>query len=266
MLEKLIKDIKNILDLQYVPVGVKFIPFKEDYEKLGCAELSKKRTVCGMVKHAYDGNVFKVYDQSFACDYGRCALGIGEPFHSSIMAGQSFDYCGLYENYMVAHKFVKTLKYCQHRMYGVQFGPLYDVENPDVVIMVVNARQAMRIMQGYTYKYGPALNLGTGGNQAMCSDMISKVVENNDLNISLMCRGARTYTQCEDGEMGVAKPFFMFENVAAGIIKTITPVEHDPIKKVILNRLDPENEVCKEIVLGQNYSIGLKEFADRVEN
>lgn len=64
MLEKLIKDIKNILDLQYVPVGVKFIPFKEDYEKLGCAELSKKRTVCGMVKHAYDGNVFKVYDQS----------------------------------------------------------------------------------------------------------------------------------------------------------------------------------------------------------
>lgn len=148
---------------------------------------------------------------------------------------------------------------------GVEMGPLQDMESADVVIIVTEAVNIMRILQGYAYKFGYPKHLRTIGNQAACSDLTAKPYFNNDLNISLMCEGARKYMKCSSGEMGVSMPINQFDDVVEGIVMTVNPVANKKEKDELLSRLHSEEELGIVIDKDTDYGKCLKEYDDFVQ-
>lgn len=259
-----VKKASIALNLEKHIIGVKFIDFKVDYDALTMQVASKRGSICYHSREAMDGKLFKAIREDVACDYGSYALGL-EMADPTILEGRSFDYCGLSETTSIGKDIASSMQYSDVKIYGFVMGPLEFMDEADVVIMVGDGETVMRIMQGYAYKYGSPKNLSFYGNQAVCSDLISKPYANNDINMSLMCRGARANGRFDKGEIGIAVPIGMFDNLVEGIVKTVNPVNNFKEKQRILNDLEEPGGLGIKIDLKYNYGIGLKEYDGRVK-
>ncbi|CAG35904.1 DUF169 domain-containing protein [Desulfotalea psychrophila] len=234
------------LDLQHRIVGLHFLDFQEDYDNCKAEPAALKGPYCYQVRQALDGKHFKVDKNLVTCDYARAAIGLEKP-DISMREGRSFDYCGLAESRAIGKSIADAMMYIDQDIFGVELGPLEEMEHADLVIMVDYAHTMMRIMQGYTYKYGAPKNLSFYGNQAMCSDMTSKVFHTNDINLSLMCNGTRRYGKFDKGELAVSLPINMFDPLSDGIIETINAVQSVPEKKRLIKTLEHSNRPgCEE--------------------
>lgn len=258
------------LGLQHRIAGVNFLDFQEDYDNCKAKPASQKGPYCYQVRQALDGKHFKVDKDLVTCEYARAAIGLEKP-DISMREGRSFDYCGLSETRAIGKSIADAMMYIDQDICGIELGPLEEMEHADLVIMVDYAQTIMRIMQGYAYKYGAPKNLSFYSNQAMCSDMTSKVFHTNDINISLMCNGTRRYGRFDNGELAVSLPINMFDPLAGGIIETINAVQSGPEKKRIMETLENIDEpVCEENSLGleidmhYNYGKGLLEYDHHV--
>ena len=121
-------------------------------------------------------------------------------------------------------------------------------------MFVCSAWQGMRVIQGYTYHYGMAKNIGMIGNQGICSDLVARPYMKNDLNISVMCLGARMHTKAEDGELGIGMPIRMLWQLIEGVVNTINPSMEDKRKEDLLERLAEEKEdIGITVELGKMY-------------
>ena len=78
---------------------------------------------------------------------------------------------------------------------------MYD-EEPDVVLVVTNSYNGMRIVQGYTHVFGYNTSFKIAGNQAICSECTAFPFESNDINVSLLCSGTRYKAKWGDEEIG----------------------------------------------------------------
>ncbi|GAA0742410.1 DUF169 domain-containing protein [Clostridium oceanicum] len=251
--------LSKCLGLERKIVGVKIINYKDQFDKLEIDNLEKRITFCNMVKRANEGDLFKAKEENFFCEYGAYALGIIKP-HNSIASGNSYDAAGLYESQTIARSITEEMCYLKHDAYGVVVGPLNLMEDCDIVIVISYAADIMRILQGYGYKFGMPKNIRTLGNQGMCSDLVAKPFYKNDLNVSLMCEGARKYSKCFKGELGVAMPINMFDSVVDGVIMTMNPVASNREKDEILKRLQSPMELGIKIIKDTDYGKYLKKY------
>ncbi|WP_055078990.1 DUF169 domain-containing protein [Lagierella massiliensis] len=259
-----VNKIIKILDLQREIIGVKFLYYKEEYDQIDVEEYGLKTTYCNMLKRAMDGMMFKLTEKNFFCDYGAYATGIKKA-DISIARGSSYGACGLYESNAISRSITEEMCYLQHDAYGLLIGPLQKMGDADIAIIVTDAANVMRILQGYAYKYGMPKNIRTLGNQAACSDLTSKPYFKNDLNVSLMCEGARKYMKCSRGELGVGMPIHQFDAVVEGIIMTVNPVASAKEKDALLKRLDNDDELGIKIDKTLNYGKKLDEYDDFVK-
>ncbi|BEP28141.1 DUF169 domain-containing protein [Helicovermis profundi] len=265
MKENNVKKATIILNLKHHIIGVKLVDFKEDFDVLKISRTTKKNTICGHSRNAMDGMLFKAIREDVVCDYGSYALGL-EKADKTILEGRSFQYCGLSENNTVGKDIAHSMKYVDMDVYGFVMGPLELMDDADVVIIADYAETIMRVMQGYAFKCGSAKNLSFYGNQAVCSDLISKPYNNNDINISLMCKGARAYGRFDKGELGISVPIGMFDALIDGLVQTITPVSNAKEKRRILEALDTPDELGVNIDITYTYGKGLIEYDEHVKN
>lgn len=256
--------LETILDLDKRTVGVRFLEYQKDYDALSnLAE--KKGSICFLVRQGMEGNHIRANKDTVTCHYGAYALGIRKP-DASIVAGQSYYACGLYKDKSIARKIVDEISYINQEIYGIEIGPVSEVESPDIVIIACNAKQAMRIVQGYAYEMGAPKNINFFGNQAMCGDLISKPYMNSDLNLSLFCKGARASGRFEDGEVGLSMPYHQFDKVVDGLISTVIPVATKKEKREIMERLEEKGlKFPYEMNYEYVYGIGLSRYDNMVE-
>ena len=254
--------LEKALFLENSPVGIKFIKNENKYNNVDLPTIKGKINFCYMVRRAIRGKHFKVNADNFRCINAVYAMGLVEP-NEHVTSGEILSICGLYENEVIAKQVIDSMKYLDQKIYGLEIGPLSEMADVDAVIIIANALQVMRIFQGYTYGHGPAENLLSMGNQAMCSDLVAKPLSNNDINVSFFCKGARLFGQCSDGELGVGMPGTMFPKVVDGVIKTLTPVENNKVKQKILDGLDEPKALDTEIVMDTDY---VKTIAAYVKN
>lgn len=262
-----IRRMKKILDLEEEIVGVKFIRYKKEYDELNYIdELGKKVTYCNMIRRAMDGTLFKVNKTHFFCNYGAYALGIKKP-DISVASGQSYSECQLYETVSVSRKAVESMRYLNHDIYGVLIGPLKDIKEADVVIIIGNTYQTMRIMQGYAYKNGMPQNIRSFGNQAMCSDITSKPFYENDINVSFLCAGARMYGRYTESQLGIGMPIGLFDTVVEGVVMTFNPVARPREKKALEERLEGSamEELGIEIDMNADYGCFISKYDEYVK-
>lgn len=243
-------------------IGIRFIPFQQEYDALTLPTTKTKVTFCYMTKKAMAGTIFKVTAKQFRCTYGAYAVGVKQP-DIHVTSGRNFYASGLYESKAIAKNAIDSMNYLTQEIYGLVLGPLDEMEQADVVIMMGTAEQVMRIFQGYSYKFGAPHHICSMGNQAMCSDLVAKPFYNNDINLSLLCKGARMHTHAEPGELAVGMPVQMFSAVADGIIMTLNPVEHKAVKEQIIQRL--EEPASKELGIEIDFSADYGDALDRYE-
>ena len=148
-----IEQLKEVIGLGVEPVGITLLFTKEDYDAYPVDETKTAMPYCVMVKQAALRSVgIKSRLEHHKCDGATTALGL-EPSTERIESGQeSFSY-QLYSSVATAGRLrrsIRSLHREQVSTYGVAVVPLKDCEQtPDVVIVMTNAYQSMRMVQGY---------------------------------------------------------------------------------------------------------------------
>ena len=230
------------LGLKRCIVGVKFLYFEHEYHNLEINEYGRKTSYCMMVKHAMDGNHFKANLGHFACRCAIEALGLADEMEG-VEFGQRYYSLNLYESRAVAKDVTRDISRIKQKIYGREIGPLDELEDADVVMLMVNAYQLMRVVQGYTYKWGIPKHLYMAGNQGVCADLTAGPFEKNDLNFSVLCAGTRRMCAWGDDEIGVGLPIQQFEPLTEGIIQTMNYIDYPNQKDAIRARLVSPDEL-----------------------
>ena len=237
-----VNTLEKALGLARHVIGVQFIYFKQEFEALTIPDYGKKTSFCMMVKAAMDGTLFKASAPNFGCKCAIEALGIQEEMEC-VESGQRYFSIGLYESRAVAKAVTRTIARIKQHAFGVVLGPLELMEQADAVILMVNAYQLMRIVQGYAYKFATPQNIITAGNQGVCADLAAAPFENNDMNFSVLCAGTRKMCRWGNDEMGVGMPVQQFAPIVEGVIKTLNYIEYPEHKKAIRSRLSAPDEL-----------------------
>jgi uncharacterized protein (DUF169 family) len=237
--------------------GVKFLFDEEEYCRAEAKKLKAKLPYCVMVKAAMSGKSVKALLENFGCLSSARALGV-LAVDEMVSSGRHYRRLGLYQDFATSKNVQQNMTMCRHKAHGVMIKPVEEyVEAPDVVLIVTNPYNAMRIIQGYTHIYGYHTSYKMAGNQAVCSECTAYPFESNNINVSLLCSGTRRMGKWGDDELGVGLPFNKFTSVIDGLCATLNPTEPNEKKAEIASRLKEQGETDLEIEYDRNYYTGL---------
>lgn len=229
------------LDLDRRAVGVKLLKNQSDYDKLEAIELKKPINYCQMVRAASSGNRIKATNKNFLCRSAPRVLGLesAEKFNDH---GANWARLGLYKDAELSAKVREDLVYATEEQYGVLLAPIEEFEQePDVILVITNPYNCMRIVQGYANLYGMPKNFNLIGNQGICLETTGRPYILKDMNISLLCIGTRHRSGWKDEEMSVGIPIEQFRDVVDGLMNTINIMENDQNKSLIERKLQEKN-------------------------
>ena len=244
------------LDLQREPVGVRFLVDRQAYDKCKLTPSKSKLRYCQMVQNASLGERLKVSLDNFACFAGARVLGLVE-IEEWYRSGSYYNSCGLYQDRAIAKNVTKNIEKCDHKVLGMEIQPLGQFEEePDVVILIGNAFQMMRLVQAYAYKFGFEHSFKSLGNQAMCSECTASPYMKNGINLSMLCAGTRESGFADD-ELALGIVYNQLHSLLDGLCSTVTPVESNMRKKKILEK---SKELGVEIDLEFNKDYGTPLF------
>lgn len=240
------------LELERKLVGIKFLHTEEDYGLADAKQISTKMNYCVMVKMATKGVALKARGDDLSCLAGARALGLFE-IDSIQRSGQIGKNLGLYHDMPTAKRTRDGMSYCDHNAYGVMVKPLEDYdEEPDIVIMIANPYNVMRLVQGYTYYYGIQSSFKMTGNQAICSESTAYPYLSNEINVSVLCIGTRHKAGWKDDELSISFPYNRFSKITDGIMNTLNIMENNANKKIVDKKLH-ESGIDFEIEYDHNY-------------
>lgn len=252
MYKKYVDACDVILDLSRPVIGVKFLFISEEYDDYDADEFSTKNSFCAMVEKAMEGKILKAKQDSFGCQGGPEMLGM-KPVSNFVRSGRQFNEFGLYADLAISRKVQNELCFVDQKIYGVAVGSLEMMEDADVVLVLATPWKVMRVIQGYTYYHGMARNIGMIGNQGICADLVARPYVMNDINVSVLCMGARLHLKADDGEMGVGMPVHLFPDVVNGLIRTLNMATDDRRKKELQERLKKKEDMNLSIDFGEIY-------------
>ena len=242
-----------ILALNRRIVGVKFLFTEEEFLQAEAKRISGKIHYCVMAKSAMAGNSIKAAAENFGCPGSARALGIMEP-EEFFRSGRHYVRLGLYRDLTTAKQIRNNMTLCEHKAYGVVLKPLEEFsEEPDIVLIVADSYNSMRIVQGYTYSYGIYSSFKMSGNQAICSECTAYPFESNNINISVLCAGTRDAAGWTVDELGIGIPYNRFTAVIEGVYQTINPIEPNCNKEQIEEKLKKNGFSDLAIEFDKNY-------------
>lgn len=244
-----------LLELPRKPVGIRFLLTQADYDDCKATALEGGMPYCTAVRWATMGRNYKMDADHCACFAASRALGLA-PVPEDAVSGSRHAKLGVYENLGVSRTVARDMVYCAHRCVGVEIRPLAEYEKipPDIVILVANPYNIMRVVQGYAYHHGQLTNVKVAGMCAICQECTSYPHERNMPNLSLLCSGTRCVAQWSKEEMAVGIPYHYLGRILSGLQRTVNPIEPNQDKQRIKERLQDAGLVGEmDIVLGQNY-------------
>lgn len=233
-------------------VGVKFLFSREEYEKQTMKEATHQMFFCMMVKAATVGHQIKATKEHLYCSAAAEVLGFKQP-NTDTLSGKTSYLRNMHGSESVAKSISEDIPYLDHNIYGIALQPLeLYTEKPDIVLSFSTAYTAMRIIQGYSYKFGFAKNIRFSGMGGVCTEMMARAYKNKDINVSFLCSGTRFSAEWKDEEVGIALPYDMFLTVLDGVKSTMNTFEPDYKKEEIIERSN-ESGCRVGVVMGNNY-------------
>lgn len=255
--------VSKALGLENKILGLRFLVLEKEYND-SLAEEHKGLSLCSLVKLACQGKSVKCNASTIGCDDAAYAMGLKE-VPEYVYSGRKEYEDRKYLSKSIAFQVQNEKKYIPQKIYGAIISPLEEIENPDLVIVIATAKDIMRLTQGYSRYYGVNKNLLSIGVQGICSELVSKPLMNNDLNVSLLSNCCRKLTDFSAGCMGASFPIHLAENIFKGILETVNLTENNIPKKKILERLDSPDELGFEIVMNYDYAIQASKYEEYCE-
>ncbi|WP_142415608.1 DUF169 domain-containing protein [Hathewaya massiliensis] len=250
---------KRVLDLNREIVGIKFLHDEAQYNEANALDIKGKIRYCVLVKSASLGHALKIRGENCSCQGASRTLGFIKP-NKRYSSGLTYMDFQFYESMSISYKTVQEIESIQHCPIGIMAKPLYMYKEstPDVVIVVTKAYNAMRISQGYTYKFGLKKNFTFAGNQALCFESTTIPYKNSDMNISMLCAGTRHYASWNDEELCLGIYYNKFQDILDGVINTINTIEPNDKKNRIINKNGSDLVDGYRVTLNSAYYLGNK--------
>lgn len=244
-------NLMKALKLERQPVGVKLLRSQAEYDSWDIPEARTALYYCAAVKLAGKGRSLKLDLERFRCESSRQVLGL-EPMPYEPAYSASYSECGLHRDSGVSDAVIGDLAVVPRTVVGVVLQPLsaFTDRAPDVVIIVADSYQAMRMLQGFTYSRPEAPLFRSVGQHGICSESTAEPLLSQTLNVSLMCSGTRFYAKWGDNEVSVSLPGSQVADMVDGVLHTINPCEPDARKAKIAE--DPPET---DIDMGTSYFI-----------
>ncbi|MFH0782307.1 MAG: DUF169 domain-containing protein [Pseudomonadota bacterium] len=248
-----------LLTLDRQIVGIKFAYDIEVYEKMPARAMRAKIAYCVVVRAAMTGRSLKLSSDYSGCNGSSRALGFITPTEA-FTSGELYHGLGLYKDLPTSKQVANSMITCRKSCYGIMAQPLEKYENdlPDVVIVATDARNAMRLLQGYTYSYGSHPVFKMTGNQAICVECTSHPLEADQMNLSMLCSGTRYLANWKPGEIAIGFPYHKFVETVEGLLKTADAVELDPAKLRIQENLVSQGFSDPNFQFGHTYYTDLE--------
>lgn len=250
-LETIERLLMNYLQLKERIVGINLIEDLKGYNNCDFGEVKGKLYYCYMVKLASKGRTIKGNWSHFACETAAKVLGL-EDYYSDGEGVSGWEAIKVYNSRELSREKYELLKPHSSKIYGVSVAPIgeYD-ELPDSIIIIANAYQAMRILQGYHYFSSQNKSMAVSGMCGVCFESTALPLKENDLSISMLCSGTRFVCKWSDDAMMISFPSNLLESIVDGIVKTADPCEIDS-KKELINQW--ENFLREgKLVMGNGY-------------
>lgn len=230
----------HYLGLEYHPVGVKLYDDQEAFDSCEAVQRNNKLFYCHLVKKAAEGGHRKADVSNFACETSAKLLGL-EDFYETEEGIQGWYETGLYASEELAETEHYAVSPVRNHIKGVEVGPLGQIERQaDVVIIICNPYQAMRLVQGYTYHHGYKKDFQMSGMCGVCFESTVLPLRDQEFSVSLLCSGTRFVAQWPENMMMVAFPYSMVDKVLDGVKVTAKRCEPDANKSKIIERMDED--------------------------
>lgn len=215
--------LREVLALSTEPVAITLLFTQEDYENYPVDEIKAAMPYCVMIKQAAGGQGTKSRLCHHKCDGATTALAL-EASTERIESGQEYFSYNLYASVAAARRMRSGIQ-SLHRMpvstYGVAVMPLRECTlTPDIVIILTNPWQSMRIVQGCEYRTGKKPLIDMGAMQGFCSELTVSPYLTGELNISVLCPSTRMLCKWSENDMAAGIPFELFEEIAEGVEAT----------------------------------------------
>jgi len=208
-----VKTVAEALGLEKEPVGVKYTNEDPDVE---IEEGS--HTVCGAILRAAEGNVILLSDDSCACSGGKSHLGLitrGEIPWKMLVEGEK-----LWADVKTAIRSNAAVEKIARPPYGLSKKIyLYPVRKgifqPDLVLMLVNAEQASRLITLNQFWDGKTPSMEMRG--SLCWSMITYPLVSGNFNLSVGDISARRMERWDPAILVASIPWERIRGIAEAV-------------------------------------------------
>jgi len=204
--EEMVKELNELLGLKGSPVAVKLVKSAEEIPA-GYPKMSQKKRHCEFVQDTrLEGKKGYATAQEHLCKGGAGVMGI-EPLPESVASGKMYHQLGNYETAEGALETVNAVPKLPQEYYASIYSPLESAEfNPDVIVIVLTPKQALRISQAYLRATGGRISSDYSGIQSLCADAVVAVALRGVPNMTLGCSGSRKYAKIAEEEVIIGIP------------------------------------------------------------
>ncbi len=182
--------IQQLLNSEYVPVGIKIIQDSGSHWNGSFQEVQSGKRFCYYVRQAAKGEKFVMKDDFILdCHTPYLCLGFKEPKYADIEP---------------------RIKPANTK--AVLIAPLGELDPPvDSVVFIVNAKQAMLITGALRRILKKNIEASFGSTMAVCGEVVAHTIVNKTPNLSVLCQGARIFSDYTDNELVIGIPYELFD-------------------------------------------------------
>jgi uncharacterized protein (DUF169 family) len=211
--EEKVKELKELLGLKGSPVAVKLVKSPDEIPE-GYHKMSEKKRHCEFVQDArLNGTKGYATSEEHLCKGGAGVMGI-EPLPESVATGKMYHQLGNFETAEGARETIAAIPKSSENYYASLYSPLETAEyEPEVIVMVLTPRQALRVSQAYLKAKGGRISSDYSGIQSLCADAVVAVKERGIPNMTLGCSGSRKYAKIAEEEVIIGIPVKNFDEI-----------------------------------------------------
>ncbi len=237
-IQSLAVKIKEILDIAYEPVAVKFFEHRVDLEGF---ELPSERRYCQVLMGAREGKKYLLTADNIACPAAAWAIGFKEP-PPALFSGEMPFKMGIFGSPEAVRNTLSTMTRLEMGKYKmVACCPLGEAPfEPDVVVLEADVEHLMWVALALLFETGGRLPLDTAILQATCVDATITPFVYQRLNASLGCYGCREATNLAESECVLGFPFKDLYKIVTSLEKlnqkAIPRVRGKTVYKALLSR------------------------------
>ncbi len=216
MYDQLSDMLKNRLGLEHSPIAIAFSTTPPE----GIGEMKGAMRLCQMLdKVRLEGESFYTTSRNHQCDGGATSCGLRERNERSKTGEFLFKELGLFGSKRAARRFINSNPRIESGTVNViSFSPLEKAAfEPDVVALVCNAEQGMKITEAYAFESGERATGMTG--PPICSAIVAAPFLTGQVVYSLGDHGVRMYMRIQDEDIFVGIPAELLSEIVENLGK-----------------------------------------------